>query len=93
MEQSGPRESLGMTAAELEQYLDELLRQEAAEAAEKNGTTPAEELGSPGFAAVRATSSYAIHLIAANNAFLSRSLLDLGVIPGAAGEAEEDAGT
>ena len=82
MAESSPRESLGMTAQELEVYLEELLRDEAIEAAERNGTSPAQELASAGFAAARAASSYTIHLIAANNAFLSRSLLDLGLLDG-----------
>lgn len=83
MEQRAPRETLGMTGEELLAYLDELLAEEAAEAAAQNGTTPAQELASPGFASARAASSYAIHLITANNAFLARHLLDLGVLPGA----------
>ena len=80
--ESGERlETLGMAQAAMEAYLEELLRDHAEELARENGTTPAQELGSPGFAAVRAASSYAICLIAANNAFLTRHLLDLGVIP------------
>ncbi len=81
MEQRVPRETLGMTQEELLAFLDELLHEEAEEAAEQSGTTPAQELASPGFAAARAASSYAIHLIAANNAFIARHLLDLGVLP------------
>ncbi len=81
MERRVPLETLGMTQEELLAFLDELLREEAAEAAERNGTTPAQELASPGFAAARAASSYTIHLIAANNAFIARHLLDLGVLP------------
>ena len=81
MERRVPLETLGMTQEELLAYLDELLKEEAAEAAERNGTTPAQELASPGFAAARAASSYTIHLIAANNAFIARHLLDLGVLP------------
>ena len=80
------RETLGMTADEMLTYLEELLREEAEEAAARGGTTPEEELASPGFAAVRAASSYAIHLIAANNAFIARQLLDLGVIPGSSAQ-------
>lgn len=83
MEHPVPRDTLGMTAEELLAYLDELLHEEAAEAAEQNGTTTAQELASPGFASARAASSYAIHLIAANNAYIARHLLDLGVLPGA----------
>lgn len=75
------RDTIGMTAAELQAYLEELLQTEAAEAAERNGTTVEAELASTGFAGVRAASSYAIHLIAANNAFIARYLLDRGVLP------------
>ena len=82
MQQGQPLETLGMTAEALSAYLEELLREEAAEVATTNGTTPAEELASPGFAAARAAASYTIRLIAANNAFLTRHLLDLGVLPG-----------
>ena len=81
MDQGQPLETLGMTAADLGAYLEDLLREEAAEAAEASGRTPAEELASPGFASARAASSYAVKLIAANNAFLTRHLLDLGVLP------------
>lgn len=76
------RETLGMTQEELFALLNELLEEEAAEAAAASGRSVAEELASPGFASARAASSYAIHLIAANNAFLSRSLIDLGLLPG-----------
>ena len=81
MDGGQPLETLGMTAEELHGYLEDLLREEAVEAAEASGTTPAEELASPGFASARAASSYAVRLIAANNAFLTRHLLDLGVLP------------
>lgn len=74
------RETLGMTAEELLAYLDDLLREEAAEAAARNGTTAAQELASPGFASARAASSYAVHLIAANNAYVARFLLDHGLL-------------
>ena len=51
------RETIGMTAEEMLAYLDELLQQEAADAAAANGTTVDEELASPGFAAMRASGS------------------------------------
>src|SRR5215211_4270806 len=80
---------LGMSEDELYGYLTDLLREEAAEAAEQEGTSATEELASPGFAAAEAASTYAIKLILANNAFLTRQLLDLGVLqpgtPDAAG--------
>lgn len=71
---------LGMSEDELYGYLTDLLREEAAEAAEQEGTSATEELASPGFAAAEAASTYAIKLILANNAFLTRQLLDLGVL-------------
>ncbi len=73
-------ETLGMTEDEMLAYLEELLREHAEEVAAENGTTPAQEMGSPGFSAARAATSYAIRLIAANNAYLARHLLDLGVL-------------
>jgi len=86
------REVLGMTQEELFAYLDELLQVEAAEAAAASGRTVEQELASPGFAAVRATSSYTAHLIAANNVFLSRHLIDLGLLGGAGEEPAASAG-
>lgn len=89
---SGRLDTLGMTEAELFAYLEEILREEAIEAAEANETTPAEELASPGFMAARAASTYAISLILANNAYLARHLLDLGALPGG-GTGDGDRGT
>ncbi len=77
------RDTIGMTPGELETYLEELLRSEAEEAAGYSGRSVEEELASPGFASVRAASSYTIHLINANNAYVARFLLDRGVLPSA----------
>lgn len=71
---------LGMTEGELYGYLNDLLHEEAAEAAEQTGKTVEEELDSAGFAAAGAASTYAIKLILANNAFLTRQLLDAGLL-------------
>jgi hypothetical protein len=79
---SGPRDTIGMTAAEMLAYLDALLQEEAAEAAAARGTTAEEELDSPGFAAARAAASYSIKLIDANNAYIARYLLDRNLLPG-----------
>jgi hypothetical protein len=68
-----------MTEEELYRYLGELLREEAAEAAAESGKSVEEEFDSAGFAAAEAASTYAIKLIDANNAFLTRQLLDAGV--------------
>jgi hypothetical protein len=77
-----PRDTIGMTAEEMHAYVESLLQEEAAEAAAERGTSVAEELDSPGFAAARAASSYAIKLLDANNAYIARYLLDRGVLPG-----------
>lgn len=79
--------SLGMTEDELYQYLEELLQEEAAEAAEQTGRSVEEELKSAGFQAAGAAATYAIKLIDANNAFLTRQLLDAGLLT--AGEEAE----
>jgi hypothetical protein len=77
---SEPRDTIGMTAEEMQAYIDALLQEEAAEAANARGTTVDEELDSAGFAAARAASSYAIKLLDANNAYIARFLLDRGVL-------------
>ncbi len=69
-----------MTEPELYGYLNDLLHEEAQEAADESGKTVEEELQTAGFAAAGAASTYAIKLIMANNAFLTRQLLDLGVL-------------
>jgi hypothetical protein len=79
---SGPRDTIGMTATEMLAYLEALLQDEAAEAAAARGTTAAEELDSPGFAAARAAASYTIKLVDANNAYIARYLLDRNLLPG-----------
>jgi hypothetical protein len=80
MDEQPVTEMLGMSEPELYAYLSDLLHEEAVEAAENAGTSVAEELASPGFAAAQASSTYAIKLVLANNAYLTRQLLDLGVL-------------
>lgn len=80
MDQDSAIEMLGMSEPELYAYLSDLLHEEAAEAAESAGTDVARELASPGFAAAEAASTYAIKLVLANNAYLTRQLLDLGIL-------------
>jgi hypothetical protein len=75
-----PRDTIGMTPDEMLAYLDALLQEEAAEAAQARGTTVDEELESTGFAAARAAASYTIKLLDANNAYIARYLLDTGVL-------------
>lgn len=82
-ERREPRETIGMTAEEMQAYIEALLQEEAAEAAAERGTTVEEELESIGFAAVRAAASYTVKLIDANNAYIARYLLDRGILPGA----------
>ena len=81
MGEAAPRETLGMTEEELRAYFEEMLRAKAEEVAAEESRTPAQVMASTAFAATRAATSYAIELIAANNAYLSRHLLDLGVLP------------
>jgi class 3 adenylate cyclase len=80
MDEQSATEMLGMSEAELYAYLSDLLHEEAAEEAARSGTDVDKELGSPGFAAAEAASTYAIRLVLANNAYLTRQLLDLGVL-------------
>jgi hypothetical protein len=72
---------LGMSEPELYGFLNDLLHEEAAEAAEESGKSVEEELDTAGFAAAAAASTYAIKLIMANNAYITRQLLDRGVLP------------
>ncbi len=83
MSDSASLTTLGMTELELNAYLEELLREEAEQAAAESERSAAEELESAGFMAARAGASYAIRLICANNAYLARHLLDLGVLSAA----------
>ena len=78
-----------MTENELYGYLNDLLHEEAAEAAAESGKSVEEELDSAGFAAAEAATTYAIKLIIANNAFITRQLLDLGVLNPGDGEVIE----
>jgi hypothetical protein len=75
-----------MTEQELYGYLNDLLHEEAAEAAAASGKTVEEELDTAGFAAAEASATYAIKLIMANNAFITRQLLDLGLLQPGDGE-------
>lgn len=75
-----PFEMLGMNEEELYGYLKDLLHEEAGEAASASGKSVEQELDSPGFASVEASSTYAIKLVLANNAFITRQLLDLGIL-------------
>lgn len=74
------RTILGMEEGELYAYLNDLLHEEATEAAAEHKTTVERELASPGFAAAQAASTYAIKLILANNVYITKQLLDMGVM-------------
>ena len=89
MNEPAALEILGMDEGELYGYLNDLLHEEAAESAQQSGKSLEEELDSPGFAASGAASTYAIRLILANNAFITRQLLDLGVLNGTQDDGEE----
>ena len=84
-------DALGMTEGELYGYLDDLLHEEAAEAAAESGKSVDEELETTGFLSAEAANTYAIKLILANNAFITRQLLDLGLLNQGDGEVIEEA--
>lgn len=86
MEYDESTDPLGMSEDEMYAYLQEVLREEAAEAAAESGKSVDEELDSPGFASVAAAGTYAIKLIQANNAYITRQLIDRGLIPTPEGE-------
>jgi hypothetical protein len=74
-------ETLGMSEEAMLLYVEELVREHAQQTATESGTTVEEELDNPAYAAIRASMVYAVQLVHANNAYLTRHLLDLGVIP------------
>jgi hypothetical protein len=76
-----PLETLGMSEEAMLAYAEELVRERAQQTAAESGTTLDEELETPAYAAIRASMVYAVQLVHANNAYLTRHLLDLGVIP------------
>lgn len=79
-EDGQPLETLGMSDDAMRAYIEELIEERAQEIATESGTTLEEELDTPAFAAIRASMVYAIELIQANNAYLTRHLLDLGLL-------------
>jgi hypothetical protein len=92
-EDGQPLETLGMSDDAMRAYIEELIEDRAQVIATENGTTLDEELDTPAFASIRASMVYAIELIQANNAYLTRHLLDLGLLNqmGTSGD-EEPAG-
>jgi hypothetical protein len=92
-EDGQPLETLGMSEDAMRAYIEELVEERAQEIATENGTTLEEELDTPAFASIRASMVYAIELIQANNAYLTRHLLDLGLLnQGGTDGGEEPAG-
>jgi hypothetical protein len=79
-EDGRPLETLGMSEETMRLYVEELVRERAQQVATESGTTLDEELENPAYAAIRATMAYAVELIQANNAYLTRHLLDLGIL-------------
>ena len=73
-------DTIGMSEEEMEAYIEELLMEQALEAAAAENRSLEEELDGTVYAAIRSTSSFAIKLVAANNAYIARHLLDLGVL-------------
>ncbi|HKG25729.1 MAG TPA: hypothetical protein VKB09_08770 [Thermomicrobiales bacterium] len=79
-EDGRPLETLGMSEEAMRLYVEELVRERAQQMADESGTTLEKELDHPAYAAIRAAMDYAVQLLHANNAYLTRHLLDLGVI-------------
>ena len=90
-EDGRPLETLGMSEEAMLLYVEELVRERAQQVASETGTTLEEELDSPAYAAIRATMVYAVQLLHANNAYLTRHLLDLGVLRPPASDATDAA--
>ena len=86
-----PLEMLGMAEETMLAYGEALVTEHAAALAEAGGISFDEAYASPQIASVRAAISYTTKLLVANNAYLTRHLLELGVIkPGAGIELEGD---
>lgn len=80
-----PLEMLGMAEESMFAYAESLIEEQAKAAAAERGVSLEEELDFPIYAANRAAVSYAIKIMVANNAYLTKHLLDLGVIRQGAG--------
>lgn len=86
-----PLEMLGMAEESMYAYLETLIEERARASAEARGISLENELEFPIYAANRAAVSYAIKIMVANNAYLTRHLLELGVIqPGAGVDLQDD---
>lgn len=86
-----PLEMLGMAEESMYAYAETLIDEHAKASAAERGVSLEEELEFPIYAANRAAVAYAIKIMVANNAYLTKHLLDLGVIqPGAGVELEDE---
>jgi hypothetical protein len=91
-EDGQPLETLGMSDDAMRAYFEALIEERAQAIATENKTTFEEELDTPAFASIRASMVYAIELIKANNVYLTRHLLDLGLLNAVAQTDEEPVG-
>lgn len=83
-EEGQPLEMLGMAEESMYAYAEAMLEEQAKITAAQRGVSLEEELDSVGYAAARASISYVVKVMVANNAYLTKHLLELGVIsPGA----------
>jgi hypothetical protein len=86
-----PLEMLGMAEESMLAYAESLIEEQAKVNAAERGVSLEEELDGPGYAAARASISYTVKIIVANNAYLTNHLLELGVInPGAGVELQDE---
>ncbi len=86
-----PLEMLGMAEESMFAYAEAMIEEQAKISAAARGVPLEEELDSPGYAAARASIAYVVKVMVANNAYLTKHLLDLGVIqPGAGVELQDE---
>lgn len=86
-----PLEMLGMAEESMFAYAETMIEAQASITAGERGVSLAEELDGPGYAAARASIAYVVKIIVANNAYITRHLLELGVInPGAGVELKDE---
>jgi hypothetical protein len=86
-----PLEMLGMAEESMYAYAESMFEEQARITAAQRGVTLEEELDTPGYAAARATISYVVKVMVANNAYLTKHLLELGIIqPGAGVELKDE---
>lgn len=90
-EEGQPLEMLGMAEESMYAYAESMLEEQAKITAAQRGVSLEEELDSVGYAAARASIAYVVKVMVANNAYLTKHLLELGVInPGAGVELKDE---